>query len=281
LLFLWPFLGSGLPADTPAWTLALACVVGLFLVEAGTRQLDSRAVALLAAIAAIDTALRLAVIEGIGGFSPIFFLVLCSGYVFGTSFGFLAGAVALPLNGATWQVMRSSRNRNWGHPKLIAFLERLAGKAKKIGWNGLLVGDLSQPRGGPMISLEFVNPLTGSPAVSTFACEMYRLYPGERTPSRRKTGSSVYVVFQGTGRSVINGVLFEWGPGDIFVTPSWASVDHEVSARADLFAISDRPVLQALHLYREEELAEHQKISGPFVARESATTNSSANSDIR
>ncbi len=95
LLFLWPFLGSGLPANTPAWTLTLACVAGLFLVEAGTRQLDSRAVALLAAIAAIDTALRLAVIEGIGGFSPIFFLVLCSGYVFGTSFGFLAGALSM------------------------------------------------------------------------------------------------------------------------------------------------------------------------------------------
>ena len=56
LLFLWPFVGSGLPANTPAWTLTLACVAGLFLVEAGTRQLDSRAVALLAAIAAIDTA---------------------------------------------------------------------------------------------------------------------------------------------------------------------------------------------------------------------------------
>jgi energy-coupling factor transport system substrate-specific component len=95
LLFLWPFLGSGLPANTPAWTLALASVAGLFLVEAGTRQLDSRAVALLAAIAAIDTALRLAVIEGIGGFSPIFFLVLCAGYIFGTSFGFLAGALSM------------------------------------------------------------------------------------------------------------------------------------------------------------------------------------------
>jgi len=94
-LFVWPFLGSGLPANTPAWTLTLACVGGLFLVEAGTRQLDSRAVALLAAIAAIDTALRLAVIEGIGGFSPIFFLVLCAGYVFGTSFGFLAGALSM------------------------------------------------------------------------------------------------------------------------------------------------------------------------------------------
>ena len=124
---------------------------------------------------------------------------------------------------------------------------------------------LHRARGGPMVSLEFVNPLTGGPAVSTFACEMHRLEPGARTSTKRKTGSSVYVVFQGSGRSVINGVRFEWGPGDIFVAPSWASVDHEASARADLFAISDRPVLQALHLYREEELAEGQEISGTFV----------------
>jgi energy-coupling factor transport system substrate-specific component len=94
-LFFWPFIGSGLPAHTPAWTLTVGCVAALFLVEAGTRQLDSRGVALLAAIAAIDTALRLAVIEGIGGFSPIYFLVLCAGYVFGTSFGFLAGALSI------------------------------------------------------------------------------------------------------------------------------------------------------------------------------------------
>ncbi len=40
---------------------------------------------------------------------------------------------------------------------------------------------------------------------------MHRLYPGVRTPSKRKTGSSVYVVYHGTGRSIINGVSFEWG----------------------------------------------------------------------
>lgn len=94
-LFAWPFLGTGLPASTPAWALMIACVAGLFLVEAGTRQLDSRAFALLAAIAAIDAALRLAVIVGIGGFNPIYFLVLCAGYVFGTSFGFMAGALSI------------------------------------------------------------------------------------------------------------------------------------------------------------------------------------------
>lgn len=67
--------------------------------------------------------------------------------------GCLAGAKALPINGETWQVMRLSRNRNWGHPNLIAFLERLANKVPEISdWPGLLVGDLAQPRGGPMLT---------------------------------------------------------------------------------------------------------------------------------
>jgi penicillin-insensitive murein endopeptidase len=66
--------------------------------------------------------------------------------------GCLAGAVPLPITGPAWQVMRLSRNRNWGHPNLIAFLERFGENAKKVGWNGLLVGDMSQPRGGPMIT---------------------------------------------------------------------------------------------------------------------------------
>jgi penicillin-insensitive murein DD-endopeptidase len=65
--------------------------------------------------------------------------------------GCLAGGEALPINGPAWQVMRLSRNRNWGHPKLIRFLENLAFKVHEAGtWNGLLVGDMSQPRGGPM-----------------------------------------------------------------------------------------------------------------------------------
>src|SRR5690242_1720873 len=53
--------------------------------------------------------------------------------------GCLAGGVALPVNGQTWQVMRLSRNRNWGHPDLIAFLERFAKKVPSAGWNGILV----------------------------------------------------------------------------------------------------------------------------------------------
>lgn len=66
--------------------------------------------------------------------------------------GCLAGGAELPTDGPTWQAMRLSRNRNWGHPDLIDYLKDLAADAPKVGWNGLLVGDLAQPRGGPMLS---------------------------------------------------------------------------------------------------------------------------------
>ncbi|HYJ59255.1 MAG TPA: penicillin-insensitive murein endopeptidase [Methyloceanibacter sp.] len=67
--------------------------------------------------------------------------------------GCLAGGTALPINGPNWQVMRLSRNRNWGNPRLIDYLERLASDSRAHdGWPGLLVGDMSQPRGGPMLT---------------------------------------------------------------------------------------------------------------------------------
>ena len=67
--------------------------------------------------------------------------------------GCLAGAKALPVDGPQWQAMRLSRNRNWGHPDLIQLIQRLSDETWRYdGWNGLLVGDISQPRGGPMLT---------------------------------------------------------------------------------------------------------------------------------
>lgn len=67
--------------------------------------------------------------------------------------GCLEGAVELPADGPNWQVMRPSRDRAWGHPALIGFIERLAAKLPaEAGWPGLLIGDLAQPRGGPMLT---------------------------------------------------------------------------------------------------------------------------------
>jgi penicillin-insensitive murein DD-endopeptidase len=65
--------------------------------------------------------------------------------------GCLQGGIELPTTGPTWQVMRVSGNRNWGHPELVQFLERFAPlAAEATGRKGILIGDMAQPRGGPL-----------------------------------------------------------------------------------------------------------------------------------
>ena len=66
--------------------------------------------------------------------------------------GCLEGASQLPPDGPTWEAMRPARNRHWGHPSLVGFVEDLAGAAPSLGLRGILVGDMSQPRGGPLPS---------------------------------------------------------------------------------------------------------------------------------
>jgi penicillin-insensitive murein DD-endopeptidase len=67
--------------------------------------------------------------------------------------GCLSGGVAIPVDGPAWQVLHLSRNRRWGNPRMISLLEQLSHDGQqKAGWSGLLVGDISQPRGGPMLT---------------------------------------------------------------------------------------------------------------------------------
>jgi penicillin-insensitive murein endopeptidase len=71
----------------------------------------------------------------------------------GYSRGCQAGAQQLPETGPTWQAMRLSRNRNWAQPGTIDFVQDLSRFAATLpGWGGIYVGDMSQPRGGPMTS---------------------------------------------------------------------------------------------------------------------------------
>ncbi len=66
------------------------------------------------------------------------------------SCGCIAGAKKLALNGPYWQVMRPSRNRYYGHPSMLTYIEKFAKRAHDVGWESLLIGDLNMPRGGPM-----------------------------------------------------------------------------------------------------------------------------------
>jgi penicillin-insensitive murein endopeptidase len=64
--------------------------------------------------------------------------------------GCLQGAVQLPESGPGWRAIRTSRNRHWGHPATIGFVRDLAAGAQKAGLPTLYIGDIAQPRGGPM-----------------------------------------------------------------------------------------------------------------------------------
>jgi energy-coupling factor transport system substrate-specific component len=95
VLLVWPFLGREAPAYPPAFGLAAGAVLAVAALEAAARRLDARGLALLASIAALDSALRAAFPIGFGGFSPFFLLVLCAGYALGPGFGFVCGAFAM------------------------------------------------------------------------------------------------------------------------------------------------------------------------------------------
>ena len=110
-----------------------------------------------------------------------------------------------------------------------------------------------QATGQREASLRYADPETGADIMPTLRAELLRVLAGHRTPTTRTAGSGVWVVHRGAGATVINGRRYRWTPGDMFVTPSWAAVDHEAADDADLFLLSDGPVLEALGLARRQE----------------------------
>jgi len=104
------------------------------------------------------------------------------------------------------------------------------------------------------ICLEYTHAQTGGPVLPTMSCRVQMIRKGEKLKPKRVTGSSVFHVVQGRGRSVIEGKVFDWEKGDIVALPSWAQHDYANAGGEDaiLFSISDRPVLEALGFYREQ-----------------------------
>jgi len=110
-IFLYPFLAGNVAqqpfdagmqsAGSISSPLAFALAIGLCLaalaVEAQGQAMSAKLVALLGVLIAINSALRLAetAFPGPGGFTPVFLLIILSGYVFGARFGFLMGALTL------------------------------------------------------------------------------------------------------------------------------------------------------------------------------------------
>lgn len=120
---------------------------------------------------------------------------------------------------------------------------------------------LAEESDDALLAVEYTDPRTGSSVLPTLACAVHRVR-GHCSPVRR-AGNSVYVVFGGHGESVIDGQRFTWSQGDMFVVPSWSVVEH-VSDGADLFVLTDEPVLRALGIARREVLMRPQTVTGDF-----------------
>lgn len=115
------------------------------------------------------------------------------------------------------------------------------------------------------VVLEYKHPLGGGSVLPTAACYIQLLTPGRRGTAHRHTGSVVYQVVRGQGVTIIDGHEYHWQKNDVIAIPAWALHEHantSASEDAILFSISDRPVLDAMNLYREEpyrDNAGHQK----------------------
>jgi len=114
---------------------------------------------------------------------------------------------------------------------------------------------LNDAPGSPFdgVALEYVNP-DGGHTMPTLSCGIQLLRPGEATNTHRHNSSTIYHAFRGSGTTFINGKRFDWDQGDCFVVPLWSWHSHQNHSKdeAILFSMSDRPVMEALKLYREE-----------------------------
>jgi gentisate 1,2-dioxygenase len=99
--------------------------------------------------------------------------------------------------------------------------------------------------------LQYTNPVTGGWAMPTIGTFMQLLPRGFKGKDYRSTDSTVHAVVEGSGRCLVEGEAFKFGPRDVFVCPSWRPYRLEADEQSILFSFSDRPVQQALDLWRE------------------------------
>jgi gentisate 1,2-dioxygenase len=100
--------------------------------------------------------------------------------------------------------------------------------------------------------MQFINPLSGGPAMPTIAAFIQLLPKSFRGQAYRSTDGTVYAVVEGGGRAAIGGESFAFEPRDVFVVPSWQPLRIDAEAETVLFSFSDRPAQEAMGLWREK-----------------------------
>jgi gentisate 1,2-dioxygenase len=160
---------------------------------------------------------------------------------------------------------RSRSERLWGHPGLRPLTQVGPTPATPLlayRWeytDRALGEQLALEREGHPVTLEpghaavrYTNPVDGGDVMPTLRTEFHRLSAGCATEPRREVGSSVYQVFEGTGRVQVGSESWNVEHGDMFVVPSWEPFSAESENGLDLFRFSDAPIFEKLHQYRTE-----------------------------
>jgi len=103
------------------------------------------------------------------------------------------------------------------------------------------------------LKMRYTNPITGNHAMATMGTFIQLLPKGFSTAAYRSTDATIFVPIEGKGRSFIgDDFVVDWGKRDVFVVPSWKKVRHEAEDESVMFSFSDRPIQEALHLFRED-----------------------------
>jgi len=180
--------------------------------------------------------------------------------------GCLAGAVELPADGPNWQVMRPSRNRAWGHPLTIGFIEKLAAAGAGLGWPGLLVGDIGQPRGGPMLTGHSSHQMGLDADLWLTPMPEQRLAPAERDEMRAadvvaESGDDIDPQrWRPEHRKLIEAAAHEPGVDRIFVNPA---IKRELCREAGREAAADHGWLRLIRPWWGHNYHFHTRLGCP------------------
>jgi gentisate 1,2-dioxygenase len=97
----------------------------------------------------------------------------------------------------------------------------------------------------------YVNPATGRSPMPTMAAFSQLIPAGFETQPYRCTDGTVYVCLSGNAETTVEGKTVRLDENDVLVVPSWHSHQFRAGPDTVLFSYSDRPVQQALGLWRE------------------------------
>ncbi|HEX6769237.1 MAG TPA: cupin domain-containing protein, partial [Candidatus Binatia bacterium] len=119
--------------------------------------------------------------------------------------------------------------------------------------NVMVANEAADPYDGKIF--EYTHPTNGGHTLPTLSARLQLLPPKAQTKEHRHTGMTMYLVVKGEGATIVNGTTIEWREHDCFMLPPWqwhAHRNNSLGEGAMLFAVSDRPALEALGLYYEE-----------------------------